>query len=165
MSILAKFFTYEGYQEKVKKDISWGESDRGATQIKSYEDIDDFTCDFILNGSGYHGNNYMAVKWPGITKYYFIQSRTGMPGNMTKIRAKCDVLFTYKNSVYGTKAVINRTNSEKEYFTNPMLKDNKITTLSETEFDSTSLLNLDEIIADQEYIYVGILQKIRSISN
>lgn len=157
MAIKAKFATYGGSPKKVYKSItSWSEE----KTISAYEDIDDLTCDFILEGSGYHGYNYMRVEWSGKVKYYFIESRTGMKGNMTKIRGMCDVLTTYQGAVGDAPAVINRTSDRKH--NDPMLKDNKVTTRSVTELDSTCLIS--NVVSDTEYVYVGVLQKVPSVA-
>ncbi len=155
MAITAKFAAYGGSPKKVYKTISsWSEE----KTINAYEDIDDLTCDFILDGAGYHGYNYMRVAWNGTVKYYFIESRTGMRGNMTKLRGVCDVLTTYQSAVGNAPAVINRT-SDGDH-NDPMLKDNKVTTRSVTELDST--LISPNIVSDTEYVYVGVLQKVPS---
>lgn len=157
MAITAKFATYGGSPKKVYKSISsWSEE----KTISAYEDIDDLTCDFILDGSGYHGYNYMRVEWNGTVKYYFIESRTGMKGNMTKLRGVCDVLTTYQDAVGNAPAVINRT-SDKDH-NDPMLKDNKVTTRSVTELDST--LIVPDVVSNTEYVYVGVLQKVPSVA-
>jgi hypothetical protein len=157
LAITAKFATYEGSPKKVYKTISsWSEE----KTISAYEDIDDLTCDFILDGSGYHGYNYMRVVWGEVVKYYFIELRTGMRGNMTRLRGVCDVLTTYQGAVGSASAVINRT-SDKDHG-DPMLKDNKVTTRSVTELDSTLLAS--NIVSDTEYVYVGVLQKVPSVA-
>ena len=87
MSITAKFTSISSVPEKVVKSPSWPET--GQT-IEAWEQIDDLTCDFVLAGSGYHASNYMQVSWNGTVKYYFIESRSGLPGSRTRIRAVCD---------------------------------------------------------------------------
>lgn len=156
MAIKADFATWDGSPKKVFKSISsWPVSDK---TISAYEDIDDLTCDFILDGAGYHGYNYMRVSWGEMVKYYFIESRTGMKGNMTKIRGVCDVLTTYQSAVGSAPAVINRTSDED--LIDPMLKDNKVTARAVTELDSTLISS--NIVSDTEYVYVGVLQKVPS---
>lgn len=156
MAIKANFTTWGGSPKKVQKTItSWSEE----KTINAYEDIDDLTCDFILDGAGYHGYNYMRVEWGNKVKFYFIESRTGMKGNMTKIRGVCDVLTTYQVAIGNAPAVINRT-SDKNH-NDPMLKDNKVTTRAETELDSTLISS--NIVSDTEYVYVGVLQKVPSV--
>lgn len=156
MAIKAKFTTWGGSPKKVYKIIqTWSEE----KTISAYEDIDDLTCDFILDGAGYHGYNYMRVEWGAQVKFYFIESRTGMTGNRTKIRGVCDVLTTYQGAVGSAPAVINRT-SNKDH-ADPMLKDNKVTTRSVTELDSTLLVS--NVVSNTEYVYVGVLQKVPSV--
>lgn len=155
MAIKAKFATWGGSPKKVVKSInSWSEE----KTISAYEDIDDLTCDFILDGAGYHGYNYMRVDWNGKVKYYFIESRTGMKGNMTKLHGVCDVLTTYQVSIGNSPAVINRTSNGN--YNDPMLKDNKVTTRAVTELDSTKII--ENVVSDTEYVYVGVLQKVPS---
>lgn len=157
MAIKAKLATWSGSPKKVYKSItSWSDE----KTISAYEDIDDLTCDFILDGAGYHGYNYMRVEWPGKVKYYFIESRTGMKGNMTKIRGMCDVLTTYQGAIGDAPAVINRTSDRGH--ADPMLKDNKVTTRAATELDSTLLIS--NVVSDTEYVYVGVLQKVPSVA-
>jgi len=156
LAIKAQFAIYDGSPKKVYKSItSWSDE----KTISAYEDIDDLTCDFILDGAGYHGYNYMRVEWGSQVKFYFIESRTGMKGNMTKLRGVCDVLTTYQEAVGSAPAVINRT-SNKDH-ADPMLKDNKVTTRSVTELDSTRLVS--NVVSDTEYVYVGVLQKVPSV--
>ena len=157
MAIKAKFTTWSGSPKKVYKTISsWSEE----KTISAYEDIDDLTCDFILDGAGYHGYNYMRVEWGTQVKFYFIESRTGMTGNRTKLRGVCDVLTTYQGAVGSAPAVINRTSDRKH--NDPMLKDNKVTTRSVTELDSTLIVS--NVVSNTEYVYVGVLQKVPSVA-
>lgn len=157
MAIKAKFTTWGGSPKKVYKTIeTWSEE----KTISAYEDIDDLTCDFILDGAGYHGYNYMRVDWNGKVKYYFIESRTGMKGNMTRLRGVCDVLTTYQDAVGYAPAVINRT-SNKDH-ADPMLRDNKVTTRAVTELDSTKII--ENVVSGTEYVYVGVLQKVPSVA-
>lgn len=157
MAITAKFATWDGSPKKVFKSISSWPLEK---TIEAYEEIDDLTCDFILDGAGYHGYNYMRVSWGEMVKYYFIESRTGMTGNRTKLRATCDVLTTYQGAVGDAPAVINRTSDGNH--NDPMLKDNKVTTRSVTELDSTLISS--NIVSDTEYVYVGVLQKVPSVA-
>lgn len=160
MAVTAQFGTYTGNPDDISKNMTWGET---VTTISAWDEIDDLTCDFILDGAGYHGNNMMKVDWNGTVKYYFIESRTGMPGTRTKIRATCDVLYTYASTIKNAPAVINRTQYGEKGLTNPFLKDNRTTTLAETEFSSDRLAS--NIISDTEYVYVGILQKVPSTAS
>lgn len=156
MAITANFGTYTGNPKKILKTVTFGE----AITISAWEEIDDLTCDFILDGAGYHGANYMKVDWNGTEKFYFIESRTGMTGTRTKIRAVCDVLYTYRTTIISSPAVLNRTSYGSSGLTFPFLKDNKVTTLAQTEFSSNRLAS--NIISDTEYVYVGVLQKVAS---
>lgn len=156
MAITANFGTYTGNPETVTKTVQLGND----ITVQAWDDIDDLTCDFILDGSGYHGCNYMKVTWNDTVKYYFIESRTGMPGNRTKVRGTCDVLHTYAQTIKDSPAVLNRCSNDVENILNPMLKDNKVTTLSETEFDSWGVST--NVIGGEEFVYVGILQKLAS---
>lgn len=157
MAIKAQFAIYDGSPKKVYKSINSWPLEK---TINAYEEIDDLTCDFILDGAGYHGYNYMRVEWGNKVKFYFIESRTGMKGNMTKIRCVCDVLTTYQGAIGDAPAVINRTSDRKH--NDPMLKDNKVTTRSVTELDSTLISS--NIVSDTEYVYVGVLQKVPSVA-
>lgn len=150
MAITAWFTTYSGNPKKVNKSVTFeGEG----TAIQSYETIDDLTCDFILNGHGYHGTNYMKVSWDGVIKYYFIEKRSGMPADMTRITATCDVLYTYANEVNNAEAVLNRTSNG--VYVNSLLRDSKVLTLSGAV---PSSIKLAEILSDREYYYVAVLQ-------
>lgn len=158
MAITVNFSTYTGSPKKVYKVFNpVFENDK---TISAYEEIDDLTCDFILDGAGYHSYNYMRVAWNGKVKYYFIESRTGMTGNRTKLRGVCDVLTTYQNAVGNAPAVINRTSDGNH--SDPMLKDNKVTTRAVTELDSTKII--ENVVSDTEYVYVGVLQKVPSVA-
>lgn len=155
MAIIAKFATSEESTKKIKKTPQFGTD----VPISAYEEVDDLTCDFILDGHGYHGYNYMQVTWDtGRVKYYFIENRTGMPGDMTRIRCVCDVLRTYKDTILASPAVLNRTSDQK--YTDTFLKDNQITTRAVTELDAAAIA--ENVISDTEYVYVGILQKVAS---
>mgnify|MGYP003287704226 CR=1 FL=1 len=157
MAITAWFTSYDGDPTTVNKGLSFtGEG----TTINAWDQIDDLTCDFIMDGAGYHASNMMKVSWNDTVKYYFIEQRTGMPGTRTKIRATCDVLYTYAETIKNSPAVINRTQYGEKGLTNPFLKDNRTTTLAETEFSSNLLAS--NIISNTEYVYVGILQKVPS---
>lgn len=154
MAITAKFATSEESTKKITKTPTFGSD----VPISAYEEIDDLTCDFILNGHGYHDVNYVKVSWGTRVKYYFIESRTGMPGDMTRIRCVCDVLRTYQAAILASPAVLNRTSDQK--FTDTFLKDNQITTRAVTELDAAAIA--ENVISDTEYVYVGILQKVAS---
>ena len=155
MAITANFATTTESTKKITKTPSFGAD----VPISAYEEVDDLTCDFILDGHGYHGYNYMKVTWDtGRVKYYFIESRTGMPGDMTRIRCVCDVLRTYRAAILASPAVLNRTSDQR--YTDTFLKDNQITTRAVTELDAAAIA--ENVISDTEYVYVGILQKVAS---
>lgn len=155
MAITAKFAISEESTKKITKTPQFGSD----VPISAYEEVDDLTCDFILDGNGYHGYNYMQVTWDtGRVKYYFIESRSGMPGDMTRIRCVCDVLRTYQATILASPAVLNRTSDQK--YTDTFLKDNQITTRAVTELDAAAIK--EDVISDTEYVYVGILQKVAS---
>jgi len=155
VAIKANFATSDYSTKKITKEPIFGAD----VTISAYEEVDDLTCDFILDGHGYHGYNYMQVTWDtGRVKYYFIESRTGMPGDMTRIRCVCDVLRTYQATILASPAVLNRTSDQK--FTDTFLKDNQITTRAVTELDAAAIA--ENVISDTEYVYVGILQKVPS---
>lgn len=161
MAITARTAVYSGSPKTVDKEVTWDQAADAAIPISAFEEIDDLTCDFILNGHGYHGKNYMEVSWDNVVKYYFIESRSGMSGDRTKVRGVCDVLSTYKTSIQGAEAVINRTSySTVDAYVDPMLRDNKVTTTSRTVVSSEVLQ--EDIIGDQEYFYVGIIQNAAS---
>lgn len=162
MAITARTAVYSGSPKKVDKSVEWDQAANAPINISAFEEIDDLTCDFILDGHGYHGKNYLEVSWDNVVKYYFIESRTGMSGDRTKVRGVCDVLSTYKTSIQGAEAVINRTSySTVDTYVDPMLRDNKVTTTSRTVVSSEVLQ--ENIIGDQEYFYVGIIQNAASI--
>ena len=155
MEITAKFATSDYSTKKITKEPVYGAD----VPISAYDEVDDLTCDFILDGHGYHGYNYMQVTWDtGRVKYYFIETRTGMPGDRTKVRGVCDVLRTYQAAILASPAVLNRTSDQK--FTDTFLKDNQITTRAVTELDASAIA--EDVISDTEYVYVGILQKVAS---
>lgn len=150
MAITAQFTTYNGNPKKVNKNVTFAEN---PITVKAYETIDDLTCDFILNGHGYHGVNYMKVSWDGVEKFYFIEKRAGMTGDMTRITASCDVLYTYANEINNAPAVINRTSNNA--YVNALLRDSKVLTLSGARVSS---IRLSRYISDWEYYYVAVLQ-------
>lgn len=154
MAITANFAKSEYSTKKITKEPVFGSD----VTISAYEEIDDLTCDFILNGHEYHGYNYMKVSWGTKVKYYFIEGRTGMPGDRTKVRGVCDVLRTYQATILASPAVLNRTSDQK--YTDTFLKDNQITTRAVTELDAAKIA--ENVISDTEYVYVGILQKVAS---
>lgn len=158
MAISANFCTYTGNPKLVNKSPTWIIADK---PISAYEEVDDLTCDFILDGAGYNAYNYMSVNWGGTIKYYFIEQRTGMTGNRTKIRATCDVLRTYREAIRSASAVINRTSWVTDTTCDPMLRDNKVTTTSRTIVSTEPLTG--PIIGGQEWFYVGILQAAPSV--
>lgn len=151
MALTAEFGYYYGNPKLVNKAMD----EFGAPyDIKAYEEIDDLTCSFVLGGSGFHRYNYMRVTWPdGMVKYYFIERREGMPANMTKITATCDVLYTYASRINNAAAVLNRTSNTK--YVNFLLKDNHMTTISKTVLSSR---RSEKITDNEEYFYVGIVQ-------
>lgn len=155
MALSARFGTTSDNPKKINKTLPFSGD---AVTVNAWSQVDDLTCEFILSGSGYHDENYMEVNWPGITKYYFIEKRVGMQGNMVKLTGTIDALTTYKDTIMSAPAVINRTDDQNHL--DPMLKDNKVTTRSVTELDSTLLVG--NVISDTEYVYVGVLQKVAS---
>lgn len=163
MAIKCKVATYGGNPRRIMKDLSIFDSATEIT-ISAYKEIDDLTCEFILEGHGYHGTNYMRVSWNDNqkTKYYFIENRVGMPGDRTKIKATCDVLTTYSEPILAASAIINRTSNAD--LINNMLRDNKVTTTSNTIVSSENLHNIGEI-GNFEYYYVGVLQNTASKLN
>lgn len=164
MAIKAKFCVYTGNPKRISK-LQWGDAGwaTGEITISAWEEIDDLTCDFILDGAGYHAYNYMAVDWNGTIKYYFVEQRTGLPSNSTKIRGTCDVLSTYRTEIYNSPAIINRTSWNTGETCDPMLRDNKVTTTSKTII-STEVLEPD-IIDNQEWFYVGVIQADYSVGD
>lgn len=162
MAIKAKFCVYTGNPKRISK-LQWNTAGwaTGEIEISAWEEIDDLTCDFILDGAGYHAYNYMAVDWGNIVKYYFLEQRTGLPANMTKIRATCDVLSTYRNVIYRAPAIINRTSWNTGETCDPMLRDNKVTTTSKTIVSTEPVQT--NIIGAQEWFYVGVLQSSVSV--
>lgn len=154
MSITARFATYTGNPKKVKKALTFGEP----VTIAAHGAIDDLTCDFVVNGAALFDANYMQVNWNGTTKNYFIEQRIGQTGTMTRIRCTCDVLTTYQTAVLSAPAVIRRTSDTR--YVDTFLRDGFVTTRANTEIDAAVIA--PDIIADTEYIYVGILQKVPS---
>lgn len=126
--------------------------------INSYEPINDLTCDFIISGHGLHAYNYMKVEFPEHTKYFFIESREGINGDMTRVRGVCDVLYTYHQTILNSPAVIRRTSDTA--YVDTFLRDGVVTTRANTELDAA--LIAENVISDTEYVYVGILQKLPS---
>lgn len=166
MAITARVGTWKGNPKVLVKDgsetygsVFWASETLNLT-VSAYEEIDDLTCDFILNGHGYHSYNYMEVDWGGTTKYYFIEKRSGMTGDMTKVRCTCDVLYTYSAEILNASAIINRTSWTTDTITDFMLRDNKVTTTSRTIISSEALQ--ENVIGDQEWYYVGVVQKLAS---
>lgn len=150
MAITAQFATYLGLPKQIDKYPVW----EGSYDIKAYNEIDDLTCSFVLGGSGFHNYNMMRVTFPGnLIKNYFIEKREGMPGNMTKITATCDVLSTYAAAIHEAPAILNRTSNTN--YVNFLLKDNQKTTISKTILSSK---RSEKITDNEEYFYVGIIQ-------
>lgn len=83
---------------KVTKNISSGLS----ADIAVKGDLDIQNPVFTLSGD-YSGYNYMYMK----DKYYYVDA-TLMPGNVTEIRGKVDVLMTYDSAIRSHTAVIER---------------------------------------------------------
>lgn len=164
MAIKAKFVVCTENPKRISK-LQWGDAGwyTAPIEISAWEEIDDLTCDFILDGAGYHAYNYMAVDWGNIVKYYFIEQRTGLPSNSTKIRGTCDVLSTYRTQIYNAPAIINRTSWNTSETCDSMLRDNKVTTKSKTLVSSEEIKK--DIIGNQEWFYVGVLQKSPSEGN
>lgn len=154
MSITARFATYTGNPKKVKKALTFG----APVTISAHGAVDDLTCDFVVNGAALFDANYMQVDWNGTTKNYFIEQRIGQTGTMTRIRCTCDVLKTYQTAVLSAPAVIRRTSDTR--YVDTFLRDGFVTTRANTEIDAAVIA--PDIIADTEYIYVGILQKVPS---
>lgn len=154
MSITARFATYTGNPKKIKKALTFGEP----VAISAHGAIDDLTCDFLVNGASLFDANYMQVDWNGQTKNYFIEQRIGQTGTMTRIRCACDVLTTYQAAILEAPAVIRRTSDTA--YVDTFLRDGFVTTRANTEIDAAVIA--PDIIADTEYIYVGILQKVPS---
>lgn len=165
MAITARVGTCTCNPKTIFKDqegkITW-DSNNLNINVSAWKEINDLTCEFILDGAGYHGKNYMQVHWSDIDKYYFIEKREGLTGNMTKITATCDVLYTYRGAISGSAAVINRTSWSTDEITDFMLRDNKVTTTSKTIISSENLHNVDAI-SNTEWYYVGIVQKEASV--
>lgn len=155
------FTTYSGNPYKIDKSGMLNFSD--VRSVEAYNDVDDITCEFVVSGVDLHGYNYMYVDWNNHRKYYFIELRSGLKAGMTRIVARCDVLYTYKSAILESPAVLNRTSDGSKGMTFPFLKDNRVTTLAQTEFSSFSLAS--NIISDTEFVYVGVLQKIASVPN
>lgn len=150
MAITAQFASFYGPPKEVFKTPLWGNS----YEVKAYNEIDDLTCSFVLGGSGFHNYNMMRVTFPGgLAKNYFIEKREGMPGNMTKITATCDVLSTYSSAILTAPVILNRTSNTN--FVNFLLKDNQKTTISKTILSSK---RSEKITDNEEYFYVGIIQ-------
>ena len=162
MALKAEFGYYYGNPKLVNKAMK---EFSAPYDIKAYDEIDDLTCSFVLGGSKFHKYNYMKVTWSngpdgsdGMVKYYFIERREGMPANMTKITAPCDVLYTYASRINGAAAVLNRTSNTK--YTNFLLKDNHMTTVSKTVLSSK---RSEKITDNEEYFYVGVIQNKASL--
>lgn len=158
MAITVQFGTYDGNAKIVDK-TSRLTLDNTEYEVKAYNEVNDLTCEFVLAGSGFHSYNYMKVTWPGdgLVKYYFIEKREGMPANMTKVTATCDVLYTYRGNIWHASAILNRTSNTD--YVNFLLKDNHMTTITKTILSSKQS---EKITDNEEYFYVGIIQNKRS---
>lgn len=123
-------------------------------EIKAWDQIDDVTCEFIVSGFN-HTHNYMEVDWGDtIYKTYFVNKRTGMPGNMVKLTCEIDVLTTYGDIIRRSPAVIARTNNSA--FVNFYQRDEKVPTLSTTDISTKNFGSAILPSPAQEYIYAGI---------
>lgn len=77
-------------------------SNDNSKTISVKEPISLITPKILLNGD-YTSYNYMYM----LGRYYFVYP-TMLPGGITQIDAKCDVLMTYKNEIRSHTAVIER---------------------------------------------------------
>lgn len=130
--------------------------------IKPTGDVNDLTCDFVLDGTDFYRYNYLVVYWPGLQGgaqmpyYYFINKKIGTSGNRTILQCELDVLNTFNLIIGNSPAVISRT-SNSEYV-NFFVRDNKVPVVSTTQI-STKNFGPDILPQNaQEYIYVGIWQ-------
>lgn len=155
MAITAKLALCGDVSNKVQKDTSVFASARSFS-IQAYEEINDTECDFIVSNSTEidFQMNWMQVAWNGITKYYFVRSRSGMNGNMVRLRCEVDVLTTYKNRILSTPCVIERTSNSA--YVNMFVHDSQIYPMAITDLSTENFGN--DILGQnpQEYIYVGI---------
>lgn len=155
MAITAKLALCGDVSNKVQKDTSVFASARSFS-IQAYEEISDTECDFIVSNSTEidFQMNWMQVAWNGITKYYFVRSRSGMSGNMVRLRCEVDVLTTYKNRILSTPCVIERTSNSA--YVNMFVHDAQIYPMALTDVSSENFG--PDILGQnpQEYIYVGI---------
>lgn len=155
MAITAKLALCSDVSNKVQKNTSVFES-AITFSIQAYEEISDTECDFIVSNSTEidFQMNWMQVAWNGITKYYFVRSRSGLSGNMVRLRCEIDALTTYKNRILSTPCVIERTSNGQ--YVNMFVHDSQIYPMSLTDVSSENFGS--DILGPnpQEYIYVGI---------
>lgn len=155
MAITAKLALCSDLSNKIKKNTGVFSNARSFS-IQAYEEINDTECDFIVdNSTGIDFQmNWMQVAWNGITKYYFVRSRSGMSGNMVRLRCEIDALTTYQTRILSTPCVLERTSNGQ--FVNMFVHDSQIYPMSITDLSTENFGN--DILGQnpQEYIYVGI---------
>lgn len=89
------------------------------------EDVDLIEPVIILqNDSNVQNSNYMQM----LGRYYYITSIECMPGNLLKVKAKVDVLMSYKDQIRSNSAIITRNAST----VNTYIPDNKMKITSYT---------------------------------
>lgn len=121
--------------------------------------VSDMNCSFILDGTGigttdYHNCNYIRIDWgSGVQPYYyFIEQVISLTATRTQINCKLDVLKTFKDIIFSSQCIINRTSNTE--FVNFYLRDDKVPILSLSELYSQPFGN--DVCGNQEYYYVGI---------
>lgn len=155
MAITAKLALCSDMSNKVQKNTSVFSMARSFA-ISAYNEISDTECDFVVDNATAvdFQMNWMQVAWNGITKYYFVRSREGLPGNMVRLRCEVDVLTTYQSRILSTPCVIERTSNSA--YVNMFVHDAQIYPMALTDVSSENFG--PDILGQnpQEYIYVGI---------
>ena len=92
------------------------------------EDVDLIEPIIILqNNSNVQISNYMQM----LGRYYYITSIECMPGNLLRVKAKVDVLMSYKDQIRSNSAIITRnTNNVNTYIPDNKMKITSYTTVN-----------------------------------
>lgn len=92
------------------------------------EDVDLIEPVIILqNDSNVQNSNYMQM----LGRYYYITSIECMPGNLLKVKAKVDVLMSYKDQIRSNSAIITRNaNNVNTYISDNKMKITAYTTVN-----------------------------------
>lgn len=95
---------YDGEKNKIQKDISFSVSIPGT--LREGSDVVNPSIMVESSVDAICGFNYAFI--PEFQRYYFIQNFTAFRNNLTIITMTVDVLYTYKESILNSPAIICR---------------------------------------------------------